>query len=78
MTTGSEHLATAPAAHGTVVFDVADPAALHALTQALSDYAERQQDMAAIGDSPETRLTWAAFAKSFREQAEAAGAGNPR
>jgi hypothetical protein len=64
------------AARRTVVFDVADPAALHALTQALSDYAERQLDMAAIGDSAETRLSWAAFAKSFHGQAEAAAAGN--
>jgi hypothetical protein len=60
----------------TVVFDVADPAALHALTQALSDYAERQLDMAAIGDSPQTRLAWAAFAESFHEQAKSAGAGD--
>jgi hypothetical protein len=64
------------AATRAVVFDVADPAALHVLTQALTDYAERQLDMAAIGDSPQTRLAWAAIAKSFHEQAEAAGAGN--
>jgi hypothetical protein len=57
----------------TVTYDLSDPAARHALTQALTEYADRQADMAVIGDSPETRLTWAARAKSMLDQAGAEG-----
>lgn len=57
----------------TVTFDLSDPDVRHVLTQALEDYADRQQDMAVIRDNPEQRLTWAALAKTMREQAEAAG-----
>lgn len=56
----------------TVAFDLTDPDVRHALTQALEDFADRQQTMAATGDIPEKRLTWAAHAKSMLDQAEAA------
>jgi hypothetical protein len=59
-----------------VVYDLSDPDVRHALTEALERYADRQQTMAAIGESPEKRLTWAAHAKSMQAQADAAGEGN--
>lgn len=68
-----ERAIPAEASARTVTFDVTDPAVCHALTQSLSDYADRQQDMAAIGDIPEARLTWAAHAKLMLGQVEAAG-----
>jgi hypothetical protein len=56
----------------TVTFDLSDPAARHALTQALEDYAGRQEDMAASGDAPEQRLAWADRAKAMRDKAAGA------
>ncbi len=60
------------AAPGSVTFDLSDPFRRHVLTQALEEYATRQQDMAVTGDSQEMRLEWAAIADEFRAQAEAA------
>ena len=58
----------------TVTFDLTDPDARHALTQALENYEAMQEDVVVLtGDSPEKHRAWAAHAKAMREQAEAAG-----
>jgi hypothetical protein len=57
----------------TVTFDLSDPDALHVLTTALQDYAEKERDMAANEGGHESRERWAAIADRMRAQAEAAG-----
>lgn len=57
----------------TVTFDITDPDASFALTDALEEWSARQRDEAASEDGNESRTRWADHADRMRAQAEAAG-----
>jgi hypothetical protein len=56
----------------TVTYDVSGADALHVLTQALEDYADKAAVMASREDASESFTRWAAIAGRMKAQAEAA------